>query len=191
MNKELQISTLKRIFKRLNPDVDERVIDWEAEVDETLSLTENRKNLADKYPQYKWFEEEVELEKVFEEEKEHVRREAERLGIIEEEVSRAIKERENMFLWDKFSTILSLENIDAEEYRKRFNEVMLETAGLDFNNKQRAIVELAKEIIKEREKPVELRPKREIKYFMEEYVPEKYVDFFRAWMENYRKLVRT
>jgi len=70
MSKALQIERLKEIFKHLNPDVDINVIDFESHVDETLSLPENRIELSERFPAYRWFE--------TPEERESVRVEAER-----------------------------------------------------------------------------------------------------------------
>jgi len=56
MPKALQIESLKKIFRRLNPEVGVDVIDWEMEVDATLTLPENRLDLSLKFPGYRWFE---------------------------------------------------------------------------------------------------------------------------------------
>ena len=58
--KKLQIELLRKIFTKLNPDVNPDVIDWEAEVDETLTFAENRNNLSQHYPTFKWYEVEKE-----------------------------------------------------------------------------------------------------------------------------------
>lgn len=60
MPKALQITTLKRIFQSLNPEADPETIDWEMEVDDTLTLPENRLELSITFPQYKWFKDEPE-----------------------------------------------------------------------------------------------------------------------------------
>jgi hypothetical protein len=56
MSKELQIKMLKEIFRKLNPEADEQVIDWEATLDPTLTFPENRINFSNEYPAFRWFE---------------------------------------------------------------------------------------------------------------------------------------
>lgn len=58
MNRALQLTTLKRIFQKLNPDTPMDLIDWEQQIDESLTLPENRVQFSIAYPQYKWFEDE-------------------------------------------------------------------------------------------------------------------------------------
>lgn len=60
ISKPLQISNLREIFRRLNPDVDPAVVDFEGEVNAELTLPENRLELAEKFPVFKWFKDEVE-----------------------------------------------------------------------------------------------------------------------------------
>ena len=60
----LQVSSLQRIFNDLNPDVGADVIDWKMQVDETLTMPENRLNLSIVYPQYPWFADETEMKGV-------------------------------------------------------------------------------------------------------------------------------
>jgi hypothetical protein len=202
MNKNLQIAILKRIFKRLNPDVDESEIDWEAEVDETLSFDENRKALSRKYSQFKWYggEEEHFTPEVLEEEKEYIRRQAEEYGIINEEIEKAIKERENEFLWDKFCAVLEVNGINPNEYESRFREEFNNTVGLPFEDRQMVIIGLAKDIIKER---VEVKPKvtiqKEIQKTKKPEVgipyemfpfepPYEYREFYDKWMSNFKSM---
>jgi len=57
MPKGMQVDSLKRIFKSLNPEVGVDVVDWEGLVSEGLSFDQNRTELATK-PEtnmYKWF----------------------------------------------------------------------------------------------------------------------------------------
>lgn len=67
MPKRMQIETLKRIFKSLNPEADPETVDWQYEVDSTLTLPENRLELSIKFPTYKWFKDETELKSTKEE----------------------------------------------------------------------------------------------------------------------------
>ena len=46
MPKPMQIESLKRIFKNLNPEVGVDLIDWKMDVDETLTFPENRSELS-------------------------------------------------------------------------------------------------------------------------------------------------
>lgn len=62
--KKLQIELLKKIFTKLNPGVSPDVIDWEAEVDETLTFAENRNNLSQHYPVFRWYEVEEEKDEI-------------------------------------------------------------------------------------------------------------------------------
>jgi hypothetical protein len=64
MPKALQIESLKRIFKGLNPEVGVDMVDWSAHVEEPLTLPENRLELSIAYPQYTWFTDEAEMKGV-------------------------------------------------------------------------------------------------------------------------------
>jgi len=64
MPKQLQIESLKRIFKSLNPEVGVDLIDWEAHVDAVLTMPENRLELSIAYPAYRWFADEAEMKDV-------------------------------------------------------------------------------------------------------------------------------
>ena len=64
MNKALQIETLKRIFNSLNPGIGADLVDWEGDVDATLSLPKNQIELNIIYPQYKWLKDEEEAKAV-------------------------------------------------------------------------------------------------------------------------------
>jgi len=54
-SKKFQIAFLKRLFTLLNPGVDPELIDWEAVIDPTLRIPENRERLAKAYPMYTWY----------------------------------------------------------------------------------------------------------------------------------------
>lgn len=60
MPKTLQIDSLSSIFIKLNPDADPAEVDWTHEVDETLTLPENRVELSIIHPGYQWFSSEDE-----------------------------------------------------------------------------------------------------------------------------------
>jgi len=60
MPKAMQIEMLKKIVY----DCDTTDIDWEHEVDASLSLPENRLQLSILYPDCKWFKDEVEMKDV-------------------------------------------------------------------------------------------------------------------------------
>jgi len=64
MPKELQVTSLKRIFENLNPGVGADMVDWTAHVEEALSMPENRLELSITYPQYRWFSDEAEMRDV-------------------------------------------------------------------------------------------------------------------------------
>jgi Asp-tRNA(Asn)/Glu-tRNA(Gln) amidotransferase A subunit family amidase len=87
--KPFQIEALKRIFKAYNPDVDVSVIDWEAYVDSTLSIPENRLVLAEAYPAYRWFRDESERASVQAEAQEEVER---FLDFLEEQLPEEYRE---------------------------------------------------------------------------------------------------
>jgi len=57
----LQITSLQRIFRSLNPEIGVDVIDWTMQTDKTLTMPENRINLSIVYPQYLWFADEIEM----------------------------------------------------------------------------------------------------------------------------------
>ena len=59
MPKELQIGMLCDIVSTLNPGIDVVGIDWEHEIDPTLTFPENRLEFASMYPQYRWFKDET------------------------------------------------------------------------------------------------------------------------------------
>jgi len=52
--KNLQIVNLRRVFIQLNPMSDPDLIDWEHEVDDSLSYHEQLENLKDSYPEFRW-----------------------------------------------------------------------------------------------------------------------------------------
>jgi len=56
----LQVEHLRRIFSKLNPDLDPQRIDWDitgkGPLDPTAPYSENHQNMENAYPQYKWFE---------------------------------------------------------------------------------------------------------------------------------------
>jgi len=60
MPKNLQIETLSSLFVKLNGAADPEEVDWSHEIDETLSLPENRVELSIVYPGYQWFNSEDE-----------------------------------------------------------------------------------------------------------------------------------
>ena len=64
MPKAMQVESLKRIFKGLNPEIGVDLIDWEAHVDAALTLPENRIELSIAYPSYRWFADEIEMKDV-------------------------------------------------------------------------------------------------------------------------------
>ena len=75
MPKAMQVESLKRIFKGLNPEIGVDLIDWEAHVDAALTLPENRIELSLAYPSYRWFADEANMKDV----KREVLRETEEL----------------------------------------------------------------------------------------------------------------
>lgn len=64
----LQVKHLKRIFSKLNPDIDPQEVDWDitgrGPLDPTAPLAENRQNMENAYPQYTWFETPIEREEI-------------------------------------------------------------------------------------------------------------------------------
>jgi len=73
----LQRKRLIEIFRTLNPGVDFRVIDWDAELDPTLTFPEQRREMARKFPEYTWSgkpEQESGWEKWYEEYEEDIER---------------------------------------------------------------------------------------------------------------------
>lgn len=97
MNKALQIDSLKRIFRSLNPEVGVDLIDWEGLVGEDLSLDQNRTELATKKEtnMYKWF--------------------------IDKEEERISKKQAKKDLEDKLDYMLSAVQPEAlEDFKKTF-----------------------------------------------------------------------
>ena len=52
--KKLQIINLRRTFTELNPMSDPTLVDWDHEVDETLSYEEQLESLKEEYPEFRW-----------------------------------------------------------------------------------------------------------------------------------------
>lgn len=133
MPKAMQIATLKRIFKQLNPWADEGVVDWEAYVDAEVELPGNIATMETRYPEFIWRrEEEVspeiiklrevearrrELEK---ERKEHLKKIEAHEKVLRSEVERVVSEEIG-------SLKEELEDLKAQ--RERVPEASLEEIG--------------------------------------------------------------
>lgn len=93
MPKALQISMLQDIFSKLNPGGDPQLIDWESQVDETLTFPENRLRMAQIYPTYEWFKTEEELKGQQQEALEELRDHLDfTLGFVDPEIAEDIKD---------------------------------------------------------------------------------------------------
>lgn len=57
MPRALQLTSLKRIFRSLNPDADPEEIKWDELFDDILTFPENRLVFSETYPGYIWFRE--------------------------------------------------------------------------------------------------------------------------------------
>jgi len=149
--KALQIRLLKRIFKKYNPNVDEKAIDWEADVDEDLSYHENYEELKRKYPYYNWGEEPTSEEGMREEFEENVKRgEEEKIlesDVVKELIDEIRRTSEIDTLYALYSGMLIGAGIDPEKHKSEFDEEIGSLIGLDPESKRKAIVSLAKEVI--------------------------------------------
>ena len=100
----LQIQHLKTRFRKLNPEVGVKHIDWGYVIDETLTMGENVEGFMQEYPQYQWEHPEPEagqlyMKQIIDATRDQVAEfsydvvKSRRLGILEKAAARATKLR--------------------------------------------------------------------------------------------------
>jgi len=149
MPKAMQIATMKRIFKQLNPWADEAEVDWEALFDPEVELPANIAMLETRYPSFVWRREEVispEIKKLREESARRRELEKERkehLKKIEAHEHRLRGEVERVVSEEIGSLREELGDLKAQ--RKRIPEASVEELGelrKDIERTERTIHEM-------------------------------------------------